>query len=154
MNTLEIDKILSTSPLTKQTYIGCFAADQIPNMEMVKFPNCLVMNIDPITSKGSHWVCAYSPSPSHIEYYDSLGIWPPPSIHIANYLSRFKQIRYSIILLQSPNSSVCGRHVLFFLFNRCLGTPFEKIVRFLHFGKTTPDTLVSSFVTRIININS
>ncbi|KAL3075208.1 hypothetical protein niasHT_037437 [Heterodera trifolii] len=26
--------------------------------------------------KGSHWVCAYSPSPSHIEYYDSLGIWP------------------------------------------------------------------------------
>ncbi|KAL3072303.1 hypothetical protein niasHT_039120 [Heterodera trifolii] len=42
---------------------------------------------------------------------------------------------------QSANSSACGRHVIFFLYCRCVGMTFEKIVRFLHFGKQQPDTL-------------
>ncbi|KAL3088378.1 hypothetical protein niasHT_028731 [Heterodera trifolii] len=42
---------------------------------------------------------------------------------------------------QSANSSACGRHVIFFLYFRCFGMTFEKIVSFLHFGKQQPDTL-------------
>ncbi|KAL3069135.1 hypothetical protein niasHT_034365 [Heterodera trifolii] len=42
---------------------------------------------------------------------------------------------------QSANSSACGRHVIFFLYCRCVGMTFEKIVNFLHFGKQQPDTL-------------
>ncbi|KAL3095775.1 hypothetical protein niasHT_024071 [Heterodera trifolii] len=88
-----------------------------------KFPHCMVVNLDPSTSRGSHWICIYSASPLHLEYYDSLGMWRPPSVLI------------------SANSSACGRHVIFFLYCRCVGMTFEKIVSFLHFGKQQPDTL-------------
>ncbi|KAL3117762.1 hypothetical protein niasHT_004891 [Heterodera trifolii] len=94
-----------------------------PRRAIVKFPHCMVVNLDPSTSHGSHWVGIYCASPLHLEYYDSLGMWPPPSVHI------------------SPNSSACGRHVIFFLYCRCVGMTFEKIVSFLHFGKQQPDTL-------------
>ncbi|KAL3126219.1 hypothetical protein niasHT_003724 [Heterodera trifolii] len=96
---------------------------QIPAGAIVKFPHCMVVNLDPSTSRGSHWVCIYCASPLLLEYYDSLGMWPPPSVLI------------------SPNSSACGRHVIFFLYCRCVGMTFEKIVSFLHFGKQQPDTL-------------
>ncbi|KAL3108789.1 hypothetical protein niasHT_019276 [Heterodera trifolii] len=97
--------------------------DQIPAGAIVKFPHCMVVNLDPSTSHGSHWVGIYCASPLHLEYYDSLGLWPPPSVHI------------------SANSSACGRHVIFFLYCRCVGKTFEKIVRFLHYGKVQPDAL-------------
>ncbi|KAL3072147.1 hypothetical protein niasHT_036144 [Heterodera trifolii] len=117
------DKTLAKNNVTRHYYIGCFAADQIPAGAIVKFPHCMVVNLDPSTSHGSHWVCIYCASPLHLEYYDSLGMWPPPSVHI------------------SANSSACGRHVIFFLYCRCVGMTFEKIVNFLHFGKQQPDTL-------------
>ncbi|KAL3119384.1 hypothetical protein niasHT_003992 [Heterodera trifolii] len=141
MNTLEIDKTLARNNVTRHYYIGCFAADQIPAGAIVKFPHCMVVNLDPSTSRGSHWVCIYCASPLLLEYYDSLGMWPPPSVLIVNHLSRYKQIQYSSLPLQSPNSSACGRHVIFFLYCRCVGMTFEKIVSFLHYGKQQPDTL-------------
>ncbi|KAL3102520.1 hypothetical protein niasHT_020136 [Heterodera trifolii] len=116
-------------------------SDQIPAGAIVKFPHCMVVNLDPSTSRGSHWVCFYCASPLHLEYYDSLGMWPPPCVHIVNHLSRYKQIQYNSLPLQSANSSACGRHVIFFLYCRCVGMTFEKIVSFLHFGKHQPDTL-------------
>ncbi|KAL3113850.1 hypothetical protein niasHT_011525 [Heterodera trifolii] len=141
MNTLEIDKTLAKNNVTRHYYIGCFAADQIPAVAIAKFPHCMVVNLHPSTSHGSHWVCIYCASPLHLEYYDSLGMWPPPSVHIVNHLSRYKQIQYNSLPLQSANSSTCGRHVIFFLYCRCVGMTFEKIVNFLHFGKQQPDTL-------------
>ncbi|KAL3125605.1 hypothetical protein niasHT_005492 [Heterodera trifolii] len=110
-------------------------SDQIPAGAIVKFPHCMVLNLDPSTSHGSHWVCIYCASPLHLEYYDSLGMWPPPSVHIVNHLSRYKQIQYSCLPLQSLNSSACGRHVIFFLYCRCVGMTFEKIVRGLPYQR-------------------
>ncbi|KAL3122232.1 hypothetical protein niasHT_009122 [Heterodera trifolii] len=83
-------------------------SDQIPAGAIVKFPHCMVLNLDPSTSHGSHWVGIYCASPLHLEYYDSLGIWPPPSVHIVNHLSRYKQIQYNSLPLQSANSTWSG----------------------------------------------
>uniref|UniRef100_A0A183C944 Uncharacterized protein n=1 Tax=Globodera pallida TaxID=36090 RepID=A0A183C944_GLOPA len=35
-----------------------FQYDQIPTGSIAKFPHCMVLNIDPSTSRGSHWVDA------------------------------------------------------------------------------------------------
>jgi hypothetical protein len=149
MNTLEIDETLLKNSVTRYTYIGCFAADQIPNISH-KFPFCMVLNVDPHTLKGSHWISIYCESSNYIEYYDSLGIWPSPSPHIENYLSNYSHIKYSKYPLQSPYSRTCGRHVIFFLFNRCLGTSFDKIVKFLRTSNTSPDIIVNEFVRNIV----
>ncbi|KAL3104610.1 hypothetical protein niasHT_022321 [Heterodera trifolii] len=103
---------------------------QLPAGAIVKFPHCMVVNLDPSTSRGSHWVCIYCPSPLHLEYYDSLGMWPPPSVLIVDHLSRYKQIQYSSIPLQSPNSmdwsafsSECGQ---FGGYNIYRGLPYQR----------------------------
>ena len=150
MNTLQIDKILSGNPITREAYIGCFAGDQIFMNKIFTFPCCLVVNIDPSTSKGSHWVGIFCISPKQLEYYDSLGIWSPVSPYITRFLRNFSKIRYTKIGLQSVSSNACGLHVIFFLYNRCMGVSFERIVRFLHFSKQSPDDFVKTFVHNII----
>ncbi|KAL3089110.1 hypothetical protein niasHT_023574 [Heterodera trifolii] len=105
----EVSEILIEKQRDSPLLYGCFAADQIPTGAIVKFPHCMVVNLDPSTSRGSHWVCFYCASPLHLEYYDSLGMWPPPCVHIVNHLSRYKQIQYNSLPLQSPNSNATQR---------------------------------------------
>lgn len=150
MNTLQINKILEQNPVTREAYIGCFAADKIPRHLIPNFFHCMVVNIDPSNSKGTHWISLYCKPPLYLEYYDPLGIWPPPSEYIIDYLAKFKQIKYNRASLQSPYSRTCGKHAIFFLFNRCLGAKFENIVAFLHSAKSSPDNVVNSFIKNAI----
>ncbi|KAL3109570.1 hypothetical protein niasHT_011208 [Heterodera trifolii] len=103
---------------------------QIPTGAIVKFPHCMVVNLDPSTSRGSHWVCFYCASPLHLEYYDSLGMWPPPCVHIVNHLSRYKQIQYNSLPLQSPNSmdwsAFSSECVQFGGYNIYRGLPYQR----------------------------
>ncbi|KAL3075378.1 hypothetical protein niasHT_033608 [Heterodera trifolii] len=103
---------------------------QIPAGAIVKFPHCMVVNLDPSTSHGSHWVCIYCPSPLHLEYYDSLGMWPPPSAHIVDHLSRYKQIQYNSLPLQSANSmdwsAFSSDCVQFGGYNIYRGLPYQR----------------------------
>lgn len=147
MNTLEINKILSRNSVTTAIYLGCFPSDQLPQGGTQKYPYCMVVNVDPSDLNGSHWVAIYCHSPHNVEYYDSLGDWPPLSDHISRYLSTFSRVRYNSMPLQSSYARSCGRHVIFFLYNRCAGKSFEQIVHFLRYGtKATPDRVVNHFV--------
>ncbi|KAL3121669.1 hypothetical protein niasHT_006175 [Heterodera trifolii] len=105
-------------------------SDQIPAGAIVKFPHCMVVNLDPSTSHGSHWVCIYCASPLQLEYYDSLGMWPPPSVHIVNHLSRYKQIQYNSLPLQSANSmdwsAFSSECVQFGGYNIYRGLPYQR----------------------------
>ncbi|KAL3087892.1 hypothetical protein niasHS_009221 [Heterodera schachtii] len=105
-------------------------SDQIPAGAIVKFPHCMVVNLDPSTSRGSHWVCFYCASPLHLEYYDSLGMWPPPCVHIVNHLSRYKQIQYNSLPLQSANSmdwsAFSSECVQFGGYNIYRGLPYQR----------------------------
>ncbi|KAL3084300.1 hypothetical protein niasHS_009788 [Heterodera schachtii] len=105
-------------------------SDQIPAGAIVKFPHCMVVNLDPSTSRGSHWVCFYCASPLHLEYYDSLGMWPPPCVHIVNHLSRYKQIQYNSLPLQSANSmdwsTFSSECVQFGGYNIYRGLPYQR----------------------------
>ncbi|KAL3077782.1 hypothetical protein niasHS_011585 [Heterodera schachtii] len=105
-------------------------SDQIPAGAIVKFPHCMVVNLDPSTSHGSHWVGIYCASPLHLEYYDSLGLWPPPSVHIVNHLSRYKQIQYNSLPLQSANSmdwsAFSSECVQFGGYNIYRGLPYQR----------------------------
>ncbi|KAL3084886.1 hypothetical protein niasHT_034521 [Heterodera trifolii] len=102
----------------------------IPAGAIVKFPHCIVVNLDPSTSRGSHWVCFYCASPLHLEYYDSLGMWPPPCVHIVNHLSRYKQIQYNSLPLQSANSmdwsAFSSECVQFGGYNIYRGLPYQR----------------------------
>ena len=159
MNSLEINKILQRCPLTRNQYLGCFAADVIPksfllNNNSVKEELCAVINQDTNAEPGSHWIALYRPvNAAHegIDYYDSLGDWPPPSAHLDAFLRQFPRVnRIEGLPLQSDRSGACGRHVIYFLMHRCRGWSLERIVHHLRRCRSSPDRVVNAFVRKHI----
>lgn len=141
MNTLQIEKVLSRDPRTRSFFRGCFPADRIPHCEF--YPYCMVVNTDPSHLEGSHWTAIFVPREDTIEYYDSFGM--KPNAHISDYLKRFSQVLMNPASIQSPLSSACGRHAIYFLVRRCTGIRFEAIIQDLLTSKTTPDKRVNAF---------
>uniref|UniRef100_A0A915CLR9 Netrin receptor UNC5 n=1 Tax=Ditylenchus dipsaci TaxID=166011 RepID=A0A915CLR9_9BILA len=117
MNSLTIEKFLSRNTVTKQTYVGCYPADKIPKLSF--FPHCMVVNTDPSQKDGTHWVAVYVVSADQVEYYDSFGVWPSISTLIDDFLHIFTRRLYSSEILQSPLSSSCGKHAVYFIYRRC-----------------------------------
>ena len=151
MNTFQIDKILKRNIVTKRFYVGCFASDCIPYRSSF-FPFCVVVNTDPSNLSGTHWIALFCNSTNSIEYYDSLGIWPPISYHIRTYLDKFNNVQFNSVMLQQPFSITCGNHVILFLYMRCLGFSMNKIISLLK--GINADKFVSEFIsTQIFNIN-
>lgn len=147
MNTNQVNRVLERSPFTRRTYVGCFAADKIPSSTYRhKYPYQMVVNMDTSRCFGSHWVAINVCSPTQVEYYDSLGDWPPPSPHIHRFLQRFPQCVRNRRQWQSERSCACGKHAIYFLQQRCKGTTFAEIMR--HFGKCkqNADRIVSAYV--------
>jgi hypothetical protein len=150
----QIGKILSRNSHTRRFFIGCYPSDRIPRLEKNgPFPHCMIVNTDPIGSAGSHWCALYVQSPSAVEFYDSLGDWPPLSTPIGEYLAHFPSVQKSEIALQSDKSSACGKHCIYFLVKRCAGIPFNAIISKLLYNRSTKnaDAVVSAFVHRLMN---
>lgn len=148
MNTKRINKILERNQTTSQFYLGCFPADKILeiNSEKLTFPQSMVVNFDPTGYDGSHWVAIYADSPKNVDYYDSLGIWPPLNNDITRFLSKFNNVRFNPFAFQHYRAKSCGKHAIFFLYNRSIGKSLEQILRFLSNKKSTLDKIVSNFM--------
>lgn len=153
MNNVQIDKVLQRSALTRGKYLGCFAADKIPmngnnssSSSSNKYPYQMVVNMDTSSSYGSHWVAIHVCSPTHVEYYDSLGDWPPPSPHIHRFLRRFAHCKYSTRQWQSDRSSACGKHAIYFLLRRSAGLSFKDIMQHLAQCKQNADRVFAGYL--------
>jgi len=148
MESRQIDKILKRNPITAPFYLGCFASDQLLQFSPSKYPHSMVVNFDPSNFKGSHWVAIFSMSPHDVDYYDSLGLWPPLNSNITKYLSKFSRIHFNTYALQGEYSKSCGQHAIFFLFARSKGKSFEQI---LHFLTSIRGGSVDHFVNRFVD---
>jgi len=149
-----IAKILSRNTITSSYFSGCYSADTIPPKSHRKFPYCLVVNLDCSGWEGSHWVSIFVATPQIVEYYDSLGDWPPLSPYILDFLQEFDTIEYNSAPIQSSQSSNCGKHAIYFLIHRCSGTIRsinEMVVHFkMHDKNKNPDTIVNWFVRKLM----
>jgi len=155
MNTAEINKVLMRSPVTQRSYLGCFAADQIPEIRDTGYPCSMVVNTDPSSSFGSHWIAIYVPSAEQVEYYDSLGVWPADSPHIRAFLAQFPKCKYNREQWQSNRSSACGRHAIYFLHRRCAGRTFDQVMHHFKKCKQNADRIVCAYVrTHIFNTSN
>lgn len=102
MNTTTIDKVLSSHPVSRKYYMGCFPADRIPKCQ--KFPCAAVLNLDTANKRGSHWVAMYAPSGGQVYYFDSYG--DAPTDLLEKYLEQYKKITHNKKGYQSPFSKV------------------------------------------------
>ena len=52
------------------------SADRLPSRTDFQRPAGLIVNTDPFTRPGEHWVCFYFPQTGPAEFFDSLGHTP------------------------------------------------------------------------------
>ena len=71
MNTIQLNKILFNFPTTKDNYVGTFAIDKIP--KSITYPSSMIINNEPSTRAGSHWIAIYFFKNKKAIFFDSYG---------------------------------------------------------------------------------
>lgn len=118
MNTDELVCILSRALRESNTrFLGVFAADQAP-LQLPPYSCAYVVNTDPASSPGTHWVAFVAKSPLVLEYYDSYGkpLRSYPQIRVPYG----RRIISNTTLFQSRRSTVCGHYAIFFIIQRTI----------------------------------
>ena len=144
MNTHQLNSL--TSHL--HNFLGVFASNEIPSIKLTEKPKCMIVNLDPSSKPGSHWIafCVYKKEGKRfLEFFDSYGTKPP----LSPVNSWWKMI-HNPYRLQSPNSIVCGQYCLYFVKQRLKGRPFKIIIKTLK-DKTHPDSFVRSYGKEMIS---
>lgn len=123
MFSTQINKILERVP----HFIGCFPRDKLP--EIIRRPASLIVNTDPSTEPGEHWVAIHIDESA--EYFDSYGL-PPHHKEIIDYLednSLDGKIAMNHVTLQTPGFSVtCGHYATLFVVFKSEGHTFEEML--------------------------
>lgn len=118
--------------------IPVIASDEIPSLyslvDGATKDFAFIMNLDPSTKQGSHWVAVYISRPdASIEYYDSLVHAPSKRFlkDIKPLIERMKdtvyyKLKVNLVKDQSDSSSNCGYFAIAFLDKRLHGSKFKE----------------------------
>ena len=75
MNTAQIVYALEHNPKTSKKFCGVFRSDKLPQT-INRYLCGLVVNTDPSTKPGTHWIGIFLTSPQNGEWFDSFGNLP------------------------------------------------------------------------------
>ena len=73
MNSRQLHWILSNDKVTRRTFKGVYAFDEIVHIKQQSFPSAYVFNLDLSYKPGVHWVAVYIDRKGYTEYFDSFG---------------------------------------------------------------------------------
>ena len=152
MDTHQLRKVLEQDKLTKKILKGVFASDQL-NFTQKKYPFLLIVNSDPASLPGTHWLALYLSSKQEGEFYDSYGNdISSYSKTIDKFMKRHThRVICNDIQIQSYDSNVCGQHCLFYLIHRVRQVGMESIVKFFSSDKEWNDIMVDDFIYKHFN---
>lgn len=144
MNTTQIEKVFEKN----KRFLGVFPSDRVPSLKRFSTEKGLIVNLDPASKPGSHWVALFitprgKGKKTLVEYFDSYGF--PPMVN----LPRSKQQNYRIVFnkcrLQGYNTTTCGQFCVYFVSQRLKNKSFAWIVSKLK-GQPNPDAFVRKYV--------
>lgn len=157
MNSAHIDTILRNDPCSQFTYAGVFPKDYLEKLIKARsLPAAYVVNTDPSTKPGEHWVAFYFPpftgtgSGMKAEYFDSYGE-PMRKPEFTAFAKKYghPETKVNRIALQGSYSTVCGQYAILFILLRCRGYAFDEIVAmFTTDNQNWNDSMVAKFVNR------
>ena len=84
MNTAQIERILRRDPYCKKIFKGVYARDQI---KRVSYPSAYIINSDPSTRPGRHWIAVFFDRRGNGQYFDSYGL-PPKVLGFTEFMNR------------------------------------------------------------------
>jgi hypothetical protein len=92
------------------SFLGVFASDMLPT-HPIQRSGTLIVNTDPHTETGSHWLAIHIQSrSSRLYYFDSYGL-PPYIPTIQSFINRNCAVwDYNTVQLQGSTTTVCGKY--------------------------------------------
>ena len=142
MNSTTIEKILRSDKCSKHVFGGVYASDKLPET-VDRYPRAYVANVDRSNMPGSHWIAFWFASPSHGEFFDSLG-QRPKRTHF-HYTCNHRTV-------QSAFSNVCGHFCIYYIFYRCRNMSMSTIMYKFTRNLEQNDELVASFVRKMFHV--
>ena len=107
-------------------FIGCFASDNLPKNKL-KLPCSLIINTDPQTKKGDHWL-GVKLTQNKGYYFDSFGL----GIVNQNIINFFKQYYTKVTVnnecIQHHSSEKCGLYCIAFINNVNSRISYEQFI--------------------------
>ena len=109
-----IEEILERDSFTKKIFVGCLSRDELP--PVLKKPSCFVINTEPRSSKGEHWLAFYFEKDT-CYFFDSYGL-SPKYYGFEKYIKQnSKKLVFNKQRLQGL-SNYCGLYCILFLIFR------------------------------------
>lgn len=149
MNTPLLEALLRR--LAGSKFCGVYAENTLPR-RLKTYPCGFVVNTDPKSRPGQHWVAFYFSSPEKGEFFDSYG-YPPEfySPHFTRLLNRnSKRWTFNPTPLQSAKTAVCGEYCVYYLVHRTRGVSMTSIVNRFSKNRISNDHQVYEFVLRLM----
>lgn len=142
-----LDRFLRQDAHTSEHFVGVFAADTLPRA-LLKKPAFLIVNSDPISKPGTHWLAITVDKCGNGEYFDSYGLKPFVAHH-KRFLSRVCNTwKYNHVDLQSIQSSVCGHYCAMYLLFKSHGYKLQDFVNCFTKDCKKNDALVEKMFLR------
>lgn len=118
MQSDQLEVILRHDRATSSHFVGVFAANRIPR-EPIKKPYCYIVNNQPDTKRGQHWLAVFVSDEK--EFFDPLNLKPE------DYGLNIKVNETNSAPIQPYESDACGLHVMYYLMQRCRGFSMSDI---------------------------
>lgn len=125
MNSLQINNVMLKNKYTKNKFKGVFACDKLPKNKINK-PSCFIINTDPASLPGTHWVAVYFPKRGYADYFDSFGMKPNIKSILKFISHNSVKYNYNSKQLQNIFSPVCGNYCCEYLLHKCQGRTNSK----------------------------
>jgi hypothetical protein len=149
MNTGQIQCVIDCDVLLKKHILGVFAANDLP-LKLTNFPSGFIINSQPRSQEGQHWLAFYFPSRHTVEFFDSYAEKPNYyNNYFTRYLNAFPIVKLNHVQIQSDFSNVCGLYCLFYLRQRLQNTSMEDIVSMFSSNLTENDVFIYEYMSNI-----
>ena len=154
MDTQQLREIMKRDRLAQLYFKGVYAADQIEERKVIKYPCGYIINTEPIIKEGEHWVAIYIDDSGRGEFYCSYGK-SPHTYNFDKWISKnTSSWTYNQKRMQGNNSSVCGHYCVFYLLHRFRNIPLSSLQDLFTADYAMNDTLVNNFISERFNLDT
>lgn len=141
MNTVELDRYMSTHPIIKPYFGGILSKDTLPT-RIITTPRKYIVNMQNSNQPGDHWIVIWMDTVP--EYFNSLA--EKPVKEFEHFLiSHSTKYKYNTKQLQSSKSDVRGQHCLMYSYFKCHGYSLQKYLNLFNDDVVLNDIKASYF---------
>jgi hypothetical protein len=115
MDEFLVETILKKDKVTSKVFLEAFARDELPSKP--PYPSCFIINTDPRSKPGSHWLAVFYNERGYCDFFDSYG-QPPDYFKLEKYINKtsngwsFNRKRIQV------DSDLCRLYAILFLIFR------------------------------------